>query len=728
MTVFRAGFAEVCITPALGLPTAGMPNAQPATGVHWPLHGRVVVLEADGRRAAIVALDLAALMPEIDRDLRAALARAGGLEPREIVTSCTHTHSAPQAIFGLVRAPDAGYLQLVEERLTQATACAVAALEPVELRVGAAPTESVTFNRRPVYRGDEVGTHGPMWVDDFVRLEGPADEQLQLLLAVRAARRAAVELDSKTMTSPERSLRAAGRSGPLPVVAALALCALVAVLVSTASAADVAAKPVLRIASVDPVTLDPFAWGGNQIYSNGWVYQAPLHWNLDDSFGPSLATSWRWVKGPANSLQAHKILEFTLRHNARFSDGTPVTAKAIKLWYDYLIGYGRKQYGANGEQFIFGVPLRSVTTVGRWKVVVHTKSPAPRLPESLSYGVSGPASPRCARDPGLLTKIPCGAGPYMVDFADTVAGDHMTLVPNPHYYDKSKQRWGKIYVKTISIASSSLQAMEAGEFDFAYGDPSTAKAAAAAGFTVVAGPNYNDVIIPDYKKVPALQDVRVRQALNYAIDRKALSNASGHGYALATSAIASIDGLSPKAIDYYSYNPARAKALLAAAGHSDDVTFSVLSYGPWGSVGTPLLQAVAQYYAAVGVKMNVIVGDAAGSLFGKTDALTGPFGFGSMWGVYTLYMQPGGGFNGLYGGGFDDRVADKLWVKGSRADNPIPYWKAITLRATEQAYWVPLLMVDSIYYENPKVVKGGAVAKIGGRPSLLADELVPAKS
>src|SRR5262249_22996810 len=61
-----------------------------------------------------------------------------------------------------------------------------AALEPVRLSYGATVTEGLTFNRRPTYgEQGEVGTLGPLWAEDFAGLEGPADEQLQVLLAER---------------------------------------------------------------------------------------------------------------------------------------------------------------------------------------------------------------------------------------------------------------------------------------------------------------------------------------------------------------------------------------------------------------------------------------------------------------------------------------------------------------------------------------------------------------
>lgn len=181
----HAGFAGIDITPAPGLPTAGMPGAPPATGVRWPLHGRVAAFDDGERTVAVVSLDLLALQPATVADLRRALTEGTVVAPADVFIACSHTHSAPHTVFLLDDDADPGFLALLEERLPQALRSALDRLEPVELRFGRTATSGLTFNRRPVYRGEEVGTQGPLWVDDFVRLEGPADEELQVVAAVR---------------------------------------------------------------------------------------------------------------------------------------------------------------------------------------------------------------------------------------------------------------------------------------------------------------------------------------------------------------------------------------------------------------------------------------------------------------------------------------------------------------------------------------------------------------
>jgi neutral ceramidase len=77
-------------------------------------------------------------------------------------------------------------LTLLASRLSTAVQAARAALEPVSLTVGRANAPGMTLNRRPMYAGGEVACMGPVDVDEFVRLEGPADDEVQVLQAVRA--------------------------------------------------------------------------------------------------------------------------------------------------------------------------------------------------------------------------------------------------------------------------------------------------------------------------------------------------------------------------------------------------------------------------------------------------------------------------------------------------------------------------------------------------------------
>lgn len=183
--MLHLGFGRVDTTPELGLPTAGTPPYPPAAGVAGPLRGRVLLAEDGTRRVAIVCLDLMALPASEVVVLRDRLAATGGLDPAAILVACSHTHAAPFTFLaGDADEPDVlGYLDGLYGKLEGAMAAAVAALRPVELLAGRIGAPGWAFNRRPIYAGDEVATHGPTWGEGFVGMEDTPDEELQVLLA-----------------------------------------------------------------------------------------------------------------------------------------------------------------------------------------------------------------------------------------------------------------------------------------------------------------------------------------------------------------------------------------------------------------------------------------------------------------------------------------------------------------------------------------------------------------
>src|SRR3954454_464958 len=181
----RVGCSRVDITPPPGLPMVGMPGSPPGEGVEWPLRSRVFLIDGGERRIAVVSLDLIDLVAGHVAELRQRLAGAGELDAEDILVACSHTHRAPftGTGWGTAEEPTRAYLDFVFARTSDAMAEAVADLEPAELSVGRAMAPGWAFNRRPIYAGGQVGTHGPAWGNGFIGMEGSPDEEVGVLLA-----------------------------------------------------------------------------------------------------------------------------------------------------------------------------------------------------------------------------------------------------------------------------------------------------------------------------------------------------------------------------------------------------------------------------------------------------------------------------------------------------------------------------------------------------------------
>src|SRR5215472_15485822 len=119
-------------------------------------------------------------------------------------------------------------------------------------------------------------------------------------------------------------------------------------------------------------TLNPaIAGGGDQMMPIDLAYTSLIHLEPDGNFGPGLATSWHYI-GKTNTE-----FTLTLRRGARFSDGTPVTASAVKAWLDY-------SYFTVKGNITAALKLKSIDTTGQWTVNLHLSAPNSAVPYLLT--------------------------------------------------------------------------------------------------------------------------------------------------------------------------------------------------------------------------------------------------------------------------------------------------------------------------------------------------------
>jgi peptide/nickel transport system substrate-binding protein len=467
------------------------------------------------------------------------------------------------------------------------------------------------------------------------------------------------------------------------------------------------AKPVLRIGLPSGLVAGDPRVGSNSADNTirTLAYASLFKTTGSGKVVGELVNSWRYLHVP--NRKANKDFEFTLRHDARFSDGTPVTASAVANW---LAAYASAPTGTS-----FG-PKPVFNATGKWTVQMHLTVPNPEIPFFLSsrvYYWGMIVSPKAVADSSLLATGSAGAGPYMIDPSQSVVNDHYTFVPNPYYYDKASVKYSKVYVQIVPDPASMLQALQAGQIDIAVGQSSTSAAAAAAGFTVFSSPsssnNTSYIDLADRKGTlaPALADVRVRQALNYAIDRRAIARVTLGAQSTPTSEMITTDGYDAKFRDYYPYNVQKAKSLLAAAGHPNGFTLKVASIWPANAPNPPIvLQAVAKYWDAIGVHVEIYTPPTPADYVAKVSGRNFPAyqhgQGGPMLGLYLLLMHPTLGtiLNPFH---IDDPTIDKLYYSALTAKDPAPYWKKMTAQLVTQAWVVPVGTISSFYYVSKHV-------------------------
>lgn len=386
-----------------------------------------------------------------------------------------------------------------------------------------------------------------------------------------------------------------------------------------------------------PTTMDP--GGGQNAYNQYYdlAYDPLIVQTVNGGFAPGLATAWSY--GPDN-----ESFSFTLRTGVRFSDGTAFNADAVKTWIQHEL----KVPGGAGLTYLAN--LTTIDVAGPTKLTLHFSKPTPQLPfvfsQALEMGEIG--SPKEVTGNYLATHTD-GAGEYVLDAAQTVVGDHYTFTPNPYYWNPKAIHWKKVVIRVITNPTTTLQAMQSGQVQFAAQQQvSSIPAAKADGFNVTMPLQaFYGLAINDRAGsiVPALAKVQVRQAINYALNRQAINKAvyAGYGQPNDEPAIPGDDGYVPSLANRYTYDPAKARQLLAEAGYPHGFTMRILDVTALGF--DTLAEAISGELAAVGINAVPVAAANIGDYFGKLASgkyETSILGFGGLPGyfLYDLLIGP----------------------------------------------------------------------------------------
>lgn len=304
-----------------------------------------------------------------------------------------------------------------------------------------------------------------------------------------------------------------------------------------------------------------------------------------------------------------------------------------------------------------------------------------------------------------------GAGPYVLDTAATVPNDYYTYTPNPYYWDKSKIHWKKIVLKIDSNPSSALDAVETGEADLVGITANQVGAAQSAGLSTVDTPiAFTGVNLAERSSGP-LANIDVREALNYAVNRTAISDAIFGKYGAPTDEISlpGLNGFAANYDDHYSYDPAKAKQLLAQAGYPHGFTLKAEVQGIEGLDLVP--EAVFQEWKQIGVTVSVTTDTTIGGWLSDVMSRKFPvmgFGYGGNT-TYLLaqdWMLPHAtAFNPFATS--DPTLTSMLATAAaaSPAQQPVLY-QGVMRYLIDQAWFVSVAREDDIEAYNAKTLTG----------------------
>lgn len=310
---------------------------------------------------------------------------------------------------------------------------------------------------------------------------------------------------------------------------------------------------------------------------------------------PRLATEWK--------LLNDTTWQFKLRSGVKFHNGDPLTAADVKFTFERAIDPKGTSVWKSAYPLLGRVDAVDDTTVN-----FVMKAVDPLLPARV-IGQGGwiiPAKYFESVGASAFEKKPIGSGPFLVK--EIVLGDHIILDANKDYWG-GRPNVDQVILKAIPEVSARMAALvSTGEINFTENLPADQIAKVAGGATtkVVDNPYTGDYSVTPNFEVPALKDIRVRQALSLAIDRpsllKNLFNGKGR---VPSGAIPPGDFAFDAGVPPLPYDPDRAKTLLKEAGYTNAPIVLETTRNYLVDADQALGEALVAMWKAVGLNVSL---------------------------------------------------------------------------------------------------------------------------
>lgn len=425
---------------------------------------------------------------------------------------------------------------------------------------------------------------------------------------------------------------------------ALALFALAMVGAPVAPAAAAEGEVRIAMPTLYAQSFLPQATIGYSIAYQSPVFDFLIATTPEGEFDPSISVAERWSVSDDGLTW-----NFDIRDGITFHNGDPLTAEDVKFTLDMTV----TEQNTAGRRSNFEANLKSVETDGTHKVIVHLKKRWNNFPYFLSdlIGVQGMIIPKNYIESGGVEnflKNPIGSGPYKV--AENIENDRIVLeladedhwrVPSPAYQ--------RIVFRLIPESATRVAALNNDEVDVALVGLNDLPAAKEAGLRIV---RKEDGVMIDLsflrvKQVEdnPLNDARVREALNLAIDRKAILEQilNGEGQQIGTTLALFTWAFDYKEMDPVPFDPERAMSLLAEAGHADGFDMNLYSFVRSVPEARLINEAIAAYWEGIGVRTQILEMDysAFRPVWMKQKEPPGPAAFTMDWPNRPFYSWRG---------------------------------------------------------------------------------------
>ncbi|QIX26480.1 hypothetical protein ncot_07575 [Nocardioides sp. JQ2195] len=352
----------------------------------------------------------------------------------------------------------------------------------------------------------------------------------------------------------------------------------------------------LRLTYAGVQSLDPAATpGSTAMLSNTWpVYDRLLQISEDGEYLPMLATKWAFSKDGTS-------LRLNLRDDVKFSDGTPFTSATVKA--------NIERYQKEPVSKDLASTIKSVEVIDDHTVDLQLAAASRAVLGAISAAAPGIMISEKALDNPDLTTVPVGSGAWVIDsFRPGERVTYKRRTDEGGIWDPQTGKVAKIEI-AVRATPAAYAAIRSGQVDVVLSngdirelqsgiDQGTLKVRPLKNASTTAALHLNQTVEP-------FDDVRVRQAVNYAINREPLVEALVPTTTARVQPMASVvKGFDESLESTYDYDPEKARQLLAAAGHPNGVdagTFYVANYEPFPDAA----QIIQADLAEVGIKIDL---------------------------------------------------------------------------------------------------------------------------
>lgn len=423
----------------------------------------------------------------------------------------------------------------------------------------------------------------------------------------------------------------------------------------------------------------------------------------------------------------YKVWTFHLRSGVNFHNGAPVTAEDVKFSLDRAMG----ETSLAVNKATLAKVIDSIEVVDPATVRVMTKNPDSLLPNMLSESIGNEAMivPKAyveeVGEQGFRAN-PVGTGPFR--FKEHAAGRYILLEAVDSHFAFGKPKFSAVRLSAVPETTARVGLLNRGEVDLVAVPLERVEEVQKAGFAIVTDPAQATNILyinGIHNKDMLVSDIRVREALNIAIDRDAINKALFAGMAkpapYATATEASIGYLPEEPA--YAFDQERARSLMAEAGCTLEKSCAIDLYSyPLGATFPSVsqtMEAIAFYWSQIGIKPNIInvpeYGPIRKRIFsqdvdGEITPLTAG---GRVWAMpitYALHHSEG------VIKSIQDPELDQMLVAALNEIDPtrreqLSHEVFSTIRA--RFYQLPIVEVPGTFAANPKTLPDAASWKMG---------------